>query len=311
MSLTFTARNLPEMRSELEEYLRGDVCAMAARRMGVSDEDSEFILTASADLVEGADVFYASPDMSRLTSHAAKSLPGFSLKAEDVPCEIGMIFWGHDQQNSNSRDADIAADKVPMAAVGWRVAEAGGKVGLLLCLFIESEELIQTQLTFGMNKAEEISMRKMLPTVVNAIGHTAWVGFGDVDTSIQELIRTGGVDSDVLISTAVLKTAWLLMDQPLTEISTETASRASVKRMQRMGFRGSSSVRVIDVKKRSGGGSGSGREHRNQWLVNGHWRNQWYPSVQEHRPVWISPYLKGPEGAPILTGEKVYTWHRQ
>lgn len=314
MSLTFNAKNLPEMCSELGKYLRSDLCRLAARKMGVSDEDSAFILGTSADLVEKAEVIYTSPAMSSLTAHAAKSLPGFNLREEDVPCPAGMIFWGYEgQMLSSMRGTDIAEDRVPMAAIGWELAEAQGKVGLFLCMFVESEELIQTQLSLGMTKAEEISMRKMLPTVVNAIGHTAWVAFGDVDVPIQELIKTGGVDADVLISTAVLKTAWLLMDQELTESTREEASRASVKRMRNMGSKRPTDVRVIDIKRRpsSGKGSGSGREYRHKFLVNGHWRNQWYPGLGEHRPVWISPYLKGPENAPMLDGKKVYTWHRQ
>jgi hypothetical protein len=35
--------------------------------------------------------------------------------------------------------------------------------------------------------------------------------------------------------------------------------------------------------------------------VNGHVRAQWYPSEQAHRLIWIAPYLKGPEDAPMLT----------
>jgi hypothetical protein len=36
------------------------------------------------------------------------------------------------------------------------------------------------------------------------------------------------------------------------------------------------------------------REH---W-VRGHQRNQWYPSIEEHRPVWIERHRSG-SGAPI------------
>lgn len=34
-------------------------------------------------------------------------------------------------------------------------------------------------------------------------------------------------------------------------------------------------------------------------LVSPFHRNQWYPSTQQHKLIWISPFLKGPEGAPI------------
>lgn len=35
------------------------------------------------------------------------------------------------------------------------------------------------------------------------------------------------------------------------------------------------------------------------WTVRGHWRKQWYPSDQVHRPLWINPYVKGPEDKPL------------
>lgn len=44
-----------------------------------------------------------------------------------------------------------------------------------------------------------------------------------------------------------------------------------------------------------------GVEWKHRWLVRGHIRAQWYPSEQAHRLVWIAPYLKGPEDAPMLT----------
>jgi hypothetical protein len=47
-----------------------------------------------------------------------------------------------------------------------------------------------------------------------------------------------------------------------------------------------------------------------RWLVDGHWRQQWYPSTSSNRPVWISPYIKGPEDKPLVLKEKVMVWVR-
>ena len=41
-------------------------------------------------------------------------------------------------------------------------------------------------------------------------------------------------------------------------------------------------------------------EWSRRWVVSGHWRNQWYPSLGVHRQIWISPYVKGPEEAPLV-----------
>jgi hypothetical protein len=36
-----------------------------------------------------------------------------------------------------------------------------------------------------------------------------------------------------------------------------------------------------------------------RWLVSGHLRNQWYPSLGRHKLIYIPPHMKGPEGAPL------------
>ena len=36
-----------------------------------------------------------------------------------------------------------------------------------------------------------------------------------------------------------------------------------------------------------------------QWIVSGHYRNQWYPSDETHKIIWIPPYVKGPEDKPL------------
>ncbi|MDE2103062.1 MAG: hypothetical protein KGL39_37805 [Patescibacteria group bacterium] len=51
--------------------------------------------------------------------------------------------------------------------------------------------------------------------------------------------------------------------------------------------------------------TGSRYDHR--WLVSGHWRNQWYPSFNGHRQIWIQPYVKGPEEMPLEPQRRVFS----
>lgn len=46
---------------------------------------------------------------------------------------------------------------------------------------------------------------------------------------------------------------------------------------------------------------GEGPQWKQRWLVRGHLRAQWYPSTKSHQIIWIAPYLKGPEDAPLKT----------
>ena len=41
-------------------------------------------------------------------------------------------------------------------------------------------------------------------------------------------------------------------------------------------------------------------EWTRRWLVGGHWRQQWYPSLGMHRQIWISPYVKGPTDKELI-----------
>lgn len=43
------------------------------------------------------------------------------------------------------------------------------------------------------------------------------------------------------------------------------------------------------------------REYSVQFLVGGHWRNQWYDSLQTHKRIYIAPYMKGDASLPLKT----------
>ena len=108
----------------------------------------------------------------------------------------------------------------------------------------------------------------------------------------------------------LVRASWLLMQQPLALSSEVEPDRRAQKRLRRAGYE-PKPVRVIELRRPVHGGSGDGsREFHHQWIVRGHWRQQWYPAREVHRPVWIAPHIKGPEGAPLLGGEKVYAWKR-
>lgn len=41
-----------------------------------------------------------------------------------------------------------------------------------------------------------------------------------------------------------------------------------------------------------------------RWLVQGHWRKQWYPKTKTHDYVYIFGYVKGPEDKPLVVRER-------
>lgn len=73
-------------------------------------------------------------------------------------------------------------------------------------------------------------------------------------------------------------------------------------------------LRVITLRrqKRNSDGKETDVDWSCRWLVGGHWRNQWYPSTMEHKPVYIVPYVKGPENKPFRENhaEKIFVVER-
>ncbi|WP_433862404.1 translation initiation factor IF-2 N-terminal domain-containing protein [Streptomyces sp. L7] len=43
-----------------------------------------------------------------------------------------------------------------------------------------------------------------------------------------------------------------------------------------------------------------------QWTVRGHWRNQWYPSEDDHRRIWIDQHTAGAADGPTVSRRKVF-----
>ncbi|WP_143545761.1 hypothetical protein [Rhodococcus sp. 14-2470-1a] len=42
-----------------------------------------------------------------------------------------------------------------------------------------------------------------------------------------------------------------------------------------------------------------------QWLVRGHWRRQWFPSLGVHKLIWIAEHPSGPSDRPLVARDRV------
>lgn len=97
----------------------------------------------------------------------------------------------------------------------------------------------------------------------------------------------------------------LWIEQTIVVPHREQADRHSRKRILR-DFPGSvTDVHVVRLRRTERQGADyapmSDREYTCRWLVRGHWRQQYYPSRGERSPIWIMPYIKGPDDMPIKT----------
>lgn len=106
------------------------------------------------------------------------------------------------------------------------------------------------------------------------------------------------------------------MQQEVFVAEPHRLDRPRRRRMERAGLPRKQREEIIHVVElrpaakgpEAGRGDGQRGERLHHWWVRGHWRAQWYPSEEAHRPVWIGPHVKGDRSKPLL--EKVYDVRR-
>jgi hypothetical protein len=114
---------------------------------------------------------------------------------------------------------------------------------------------------------------------------------------------------------------WLMLNQTVTKIEDEQVERPARRRAYKAHLPSTVTVirlrREVSTMAREHGESSVEWQHR--WITRGHWRWQ---VVGEHYPgavetdkgyrarIWINPFIKGPEGAPIKQSDKIYSLDR-
>jgi hypothetical protein len=95
------------------------------------------------------------------------------------------------------------------------------------------------------------------------------------------------------------------INSPYIVLDRKTMCRQARRRVGVGGGFESHAARFISLRsplaKRDHEGSESSVDWKHRWLVSGHHRAQWCPSTQDHKLIWIAPYIKGPEDAPMKT----------
>jgi hypothetical protein len=104
--------------------------------------------------------------------------------------------------------------------------------------------------------------------------------------------------------------AWL--GQRVVSITSGNIERHRRKQLQReTGFQlVSNEVRVIQLRRAEAVSStassdGEPVEWSCRWIVNGHWRNQYYASTSERKLIYIMPFVKGPSDKPLKVPQHV------
>jgi hypothetical protein len=258
--------------------------------------------------------------MISLVEHAAKTYDGNEpLLPTDLPTPTGFVY-----QQESRHFIDRWGDSLGYRYFSWWVTREprrspGGGFhwvdGVEVALYTDPKDPSDVQMT----RMPEV-VRKMPASLV----HTAFWPF---DYSVQNLIDDSvdrlheDVDpraiDDAEFLMKFLKTFWRLIQQRIMTITAHRADRGTRRRAERSGFLADTDeIKVITLRRYKEpqdelhDTEGNVVEWSHRWIVDGHWRNQYYPSLGMHRQIYIAPHIKGPEDRPLLVKDKVFKWSR-
>ena len=318
--------DLPLLRDEVRADVRewGPATFAAAIKAGRQDcrpllpdhEAAELLASDEMNRLESADLYFVSSPMVQLARVAAEAMPELTVMPEDLPSEHGFIFFQEPIGTVDYGEEMGLTQRSPIVGASWGIWHDAPAQwphgGIWVTWYADRDAMVRAS---GMTASQERLVRGRRSRLIQDNGsqipfypEPLPVSTSDGVQSYREAIEDG---RSLLEWVGILKTVWVLMGQTVASVEAAKYDRAARRRIQQKG-KEPPPVRVISLRRPVGASAEgeSDREYHHQWIVKGHWRQQYYPSRGVHRPVWIAPHIKGPEGAPMLGGEKVYAWTR-
>lgn len=307
--MKWTATDLPKLRRDLVEFLvkygpgiyEGHIenGKQEVRPVGSPKEAGRAMAGFEVQRLTRAELFHVTEDMTDLVKVAAESLPDFTLLPQDLPAPYGLVYFGAPVHVIKYEQGPL-----PVVAISWGLSKNGPfrNGGVWITVYTDGGALVDHQVRSGqVSRENESALRLTTPALV--LDNEGQIPFSELPISDDP--RRG--NTNAFLAKAIRST-WLLMSQTVASVAKAELSRAQRKQALRA-HEEPPEVRVVSLRKRKaehGEGDGS-REYHHRWIVRGHWRQQWVPTISQHRPTWIAPHLKGPDGAPLLGGERVYS----
>lgn len=292
--MTIRPRQLPKVRDQLLRHLDDPGADIRAR----TGADMRPGLDALADHLRVGGLYWVASDMAALAMSSGQQLAAARWATADRPTACGLVWFDGGVGMSDAHGVSI-----PIEGCTWGPYRGECLVWLLLSRRRLVEEMARVGSRYRLHEDQT-------PPLIPVLAFTVPVTAEPVP---MVEIDSGGHQPIV----AALAASWLLMQQPqLVDRTVERPDKA-VRRAYARAGREDPEVTVVDLRRQyvpqdqdPDGEGGASRRYRHRWVVSGHWRNAWRPSVQEHRKVWVPAHTKGPTGAPLLKNERVNVWRR-
>lgn len=284
--------------------------AIGRRDMAASLRRSSEVAAHLAERVRLAELYWVTGGMARAALNASQDCPG--ILDGDMPDHNGIICFadplppfdmpGGVVLRANGGGYVEHADPVPVDGLIWTRIRGGLEVHLCC----KPGRLPLPLFATPMPLVPFARFRAPLPADFEGLEVKA------IDSDANEVVLGGAI----LGPMALLSTIWVQMMIPTMASRHEVTPEAAGKGRARSQVP-PSPVLVIDLRPMrhvmgddSPGGDGS-RHLTTRHVVRGHWTRQRHGhGGTERKIIWISPYVRGPEWAPLVSKDHVFAWRR-
>jgi len=248
--------------------------------------------------VNMAELFCCSAPIGDLLWGAASTLPPMRLTDDLIPATSSLIVLEREVPGREIVSANVLAEGSPRPEPGWQ--ERWNLVGI-----------VAGYLSTGHPWPRGLHLVPIIEVggTITPGGSFIWDIGSTIEDSLTRIHQAGDASPATMALirkiTPFVASFLLFINQRLIGSSRERPSRAARRRALQTG-RPLPEINVVILRKRTYAGTGAHRdvEWACQWIVRGHWRQQWMPASQQHQPRWIAPYWKGPEDKPVKSPER-------
>jgi hypothetical protein len=249
------------------------------------------------------DPYYWSPECCEIIEGTAPSLPDFTLRVSDFLSEHGWMWFSTPLKMPPVTDYVDDDIDTSLAGLTWSLVryEAVTEEHMRLVTFVGPG--------LNPNGVPESLCGAVIGCYVLHEGRpllllaSSWMAGESLGREVQEF--ESGIDGDHAWGFAAFQyfaAAITFTQQHIFVHSRQPALRPTRKRAQKvMGH--TPLVRVVKLRRAANPAQhdtpGQPVEWSCRWVVSGHWREQYYPKTKEHRPLFVLPYVKGPQDKPL------------
>jgi hypothetical protein len=286
-----------------------------------------------AGLLIEAPTYWVAAEMLDVVDHAAESIQNETMQIGDLPSPSGFALLERPIGNKDARGRwttwraiswttrTASLDEDPPAVAFTFYVDARDRTDEvnqdLARQFPESFHDVSTHYPFQISHVGDVRFGHDYGSdlALHASESLAETLVDDVDDEGRHVLPAAEIHELAQRTVKWLRTFWRLMQQRIGHPRVERPDRAVARRLARSKAPVpiSTEVQVITLRRYAEaqepvGGADPSWSHR--WMVGGHWRNQYYPSLDDHRQIWIAPYVKGDPSLPLVIKDRVYRWDR-